>query len=241
MFDVIKIAGVFSLVVVGAACTLTRQPWTEFGAEYLGRTYETDPLGEGAGYDPDPLMRTDAFDCQTYVETVLACNDAGRLGQIRYANGVAEFTARNHFFTADWLKNNSALVHNISADFGGTATRSGIVTKKDWFKKTHGMDVDVAPINANIEYVPYSALAKFDVDEPVLVAFVVDNPATRVRIGSDILVSHVGFLIPGGVLRHASSTAGKVVDVSFRDYVASRGGGKTNLGVAFFKIKEFCQ
>src|SRR5690606_32543867 len=41
---------------------------------FLGSDYVGDPLGEGESgvYDRDPLYRFDAFDCTTYVETVLA-------------------------------------------------------------------------------------------------------------------------------------------------------------------------
>lgn len=213
----------------------------DFGARYLGAKYVNDPLGEGAGYDADPLIRTDAFDCLTFVETVLACGDVERLNKIRYAGGDISFENRNHFFTADWLRNNSGLVENVSGDFGDTAMRLGTVTRADWFRAMHGMDIDAAPTDVDLRYVPYSKLNVFDVSEPVLVAFVVNNPETSHRIHSDILVGHVGFLMPGGVLRHASSAAGRVMDTDFKEYTASRARTKTNLGVAFFKIKEFCR
>ena len=219
----------FFVLISLAACAAVN--YSDFGAEYLGAPYVNDPLGEGAGYDTDPLIRTDAFDCLTYVETVLACGDVERLTQIRYADGVADFTHRNHFFVGDWLKNNADLVENISANFGRPALQRGITDRRAWFNKNHGMNVDVAPVDVEIMYVPYADIQKFDVDVPTLVAFVVNRP------GADILVSHVGFLLPGGVLRHASSSRGAVVDMDFREYVASR----TGQGVAFFKIKEMCK
>ena len=204
----------------------------DFGAQYLGARYVNDPLGEGAGYDADPLIRTDAFDCLTYVETVMAGGDVDKLTQIRYADGVAEFTHRNHFFTADWLKNNADLVENIGTDFGSTALHRGVIDKRTWFKTVHNMDVDVAPRAAEIEYVPYDKIETTDVTAPTLVAFVVGENS------AGVLVSHVGFLLPGGVLRHASSARGAVVDMDFREYAATRAKNKHNLGVAFFKIKE---
>lgn len=218
-----------------AACVGTHAVWSDFGAEYLGAKYINDPLGESVLPDADPLIRDDAFDCLTFVETVLACGDVQRLNAIRYADGAVELLSRNHFFTADWLVNNSNLVENVSADFGNTATRSGIIDKKSWFQKRYGIETDFAPIHAEIEYVPYSNIRKFDVAEPMLVAFVVDENKTGV------FVRHVGFLLPGGVLRHASRDKGRVMDAGFRGYVARRATASTNLGVAFFKIKEFCQ
>ena len=214
---------------------------SDFGAEYLGRPYVADPLGEGAGYDADPLIRTDAFDCQTYVETVLACGDVTRLTKIRYAGGVADFAHRNHFFTADWLANNKGLVENVSGDFGNTAIRTGVIDKRSWAKKVHNMNLDAAPVTAELKYVPYSDIKNFDVSAPMLVAFVVANPVVANRVGSDIFVTHVGFLMPGGVLRHASQIHGQVMDVDFREYIAGRAKSASNLGVAFFEIKGSCK
>ena len=228
------------MVMALAACAATARVY-DFGAQYLGTPYVADPLGEGAGYDDDPLIRTDAFDCQTFVETVISCGKVSRLNRIRYADGDVKFEKRNHFFSADWIPNNSDIVQNISAEFGPTKTRSGVIDKQSWFKKVHNIDIDIAPLNAEIEYVPYSDIRDINVAVPVLVAFVVDNPQTAKSIGSDILVSHVGFLMPGGVLRHASSSMGAVVDVDFQEYIAASAGIKTRLGVAFFKIKETCK
>ena len=36
----------------------------------LGKPYVADPLGEGRGYDKDPVVRYDIFDCLTFVEEV---------------------------------------------------------------------------------------------------------------------------------------------------------------------------
>ena len=229
------------VVLVLAACGPKDVQSGDFGGQYLGAKYVLDPLGEGAGYDADPVFRTDAFDCQTYVETVLACGDVARLDAIRYQDGEVDFIKRNHFFTADWLPNNKNLVENVSGEFGVAATRSGTIDKKSWFQKNHGIKTDFVPRRVAVQYVPYSEIVKYDTSAPVLVAFVVDNPATVGRIGSDILVSHVGFLLPGGVLRHASSGAGKVIDTNFQEYAKTRAQTATNIGVAFFKIKEFCQ
>ena len=43
-------------------------------AQFLGKPYLLGALGEGEQgyYDSSPLYRTDAFDCETYVDTVLA-------------------------------------------------------------------------------------------------------------------------------------------------------------------------
>jgi hypothetical protein len=89
-------------------------------AALVGRTYELGPLGEGPGSShPKPLYRIDAFDCTTFLETVMAnayCLRAGsRVGgclaiamrRIRYSGNTATYEARNHIPETDWLPNNT--------------------------------------------------------------------------------------------------------------------------------------
>ena len=58
------------------------------------------------------VVRDDAFDCVTFLETVLAAANArkpgefdGLLRKIRYRNGVVEWRERNHYFF-DWCRRN---------------------------------------------------------------------------------------------------------------------------------------
>ena len=55
--------------------------------------------------------------------------------------------------------------------------------------------------------------------------------------GTDLAVRHMGFLLPGGVLRHASSQYGRVMDVDFCQYALARAADKNNLGVMLVEIK----
>jgi hypothetical protein len=106
--------------------------------------------------DTDPLIRFDAFDCTTFVETVLANGDIKKLNKIRYKNGQIDFINRNHFIEVDWLKNNSDIVENVSNSFPDYKTRTVIIDKQNWFKKIHNIDVDIAAETTNIDYIPYA-------------------------------------------------------------------------------------
>ncbi len=84
-------------------------------AQFLGKPYLLGALGEGANgdYDQWPLYRTDAFDCETYVDTVLAIALADNsyhfkqcINQVRYQDGHVSYIHRNHFTCLDWNKNN---------------------------------------------------------------------------------------------------------------------------------------
>jgi Protein of unknown function (DUF1460) len=84
-------------------------------SQFLGKKYLLGALGEGidARFDQDPLYRTDAFDCETYVTTVLALALANNshgfqqcIRKIHYQDGKVGFITRNHFTSLDWNPNN---------------------------------------------------------------------------------------------------------------------------------------
>ena len=226
--------GVFAILIL-AGCV---GDYAEYpGQSYLGARYENSPLGEGVPPDSDPVIRFDAFDCTTFVETVLAGGCECRLNQIRYKDGEIGFLTRNHFIESDWLVANSDLVQNVSAEYAPTAVRRVVIDKANWFRVVHGINVDVAPVVVDLEYVPYQYVGDIKIQEPVIVLFVTDNPKFRDTIGTDLAVVHMGFWLPNGKLRHASSNQGKVVDVDMAEYVTGRMKNKQNLGIALVEIK----
>ncbi len=207
------------------------------GKSLVGVRYQNSPLGEGVAPDADPLMRFDAFDCTTFVETVLADGDVKKLNKIRYKNDKVDFINRNHFIETDWLKNNSDIVENVSHKFGKTDIRTVVIDKKSWFKTVHNIDVEFVPETVNLEYIPYENIGDLELNKTHVVLFVADNPKIRDKIGTDIAVVHMGLLLPNGVLRHASSEHSQVVDVDFKDYVLQRQRTKTNIGIVILEIK----
>jgi hypothetical protein len=97
-------------------------------ATFLGQPYVLGALGEGANarYDQYPRHRTDGFDCETYVTTVLALAFGNnkedfkqRLKQLRYANDETDYLKRNHFTDLDWNLNNAkkGFVRDITLTF----------------------------------------------------------------------------------------------------------------------------
>lgn len=212
-------------------------PGIPSGADYLGAKYMRDPLGEEKAPDNDPLIRTDAFDCTTFVETVMAGGDVSNLNQIRYKDGEIDFMNRNHFIETDWLRNNANRVENVSAQYGKTTTRRLTIDKAAWMKKVHKLDSDFAPEFTTIEYVPYKNLTQPANTETMIVLFISANSNSVDTIGTELAVTHMGLLLPGGeTLRHASSAAGHVVDAEFMNY-AKRRRQMGEMGVAFIAIK----
>lgn len=208
------------------------------GKQYLGAKYVNDPLGEEMAPDTDPLIRYDAFDCMTFVETALANGDKDRLTQIRYKNGEISFLNRNHFVESDWIQNNSDIVENVSRKYSDKiAIRKAVIDKQQWFKRVHNLDTNIPKSLVQMEYIPYSDVSEIKNTKPLIVLFVIDNPKIIDKIGSDLVVSHMGFLLPNGVLRHASSQSGRVIDVDFKDYIDKQAKNKHNLGLALLEIK----
>ncbi len=225
----------FLLSVLLAGCSLGN---TDFpGQSFLGARYLNSPLGEEIAPDNDPLIRFDAFDCTTFVETVIANNDLKKLNKIRYKNGQVDFLARNHFIETDWLQNNSDVVQNVSNRYGPVQVRSVKIDKKSWFKKVHNIETEFTPQVVDIEYIPYKNAKNILPEKTLVVLFITDKPELRDKIGTDLAVVHMGLLLPNGMLRHASSTQGKVVDVDMDEYIDNRTQDKTNLGITLVEIK----
>ena len=208
------------------------------GEQYVGARYVNNPLGEGYGTDADPLIRTDAFDCTTFVETALTGGDVNKLTKIRYKDGIVDFVKRNHFTETDWLPNNSNIVNDVTSKHGRTAVRRVKIDRANWLKKNYNINVRTAQQTVNLNYIPYRTIKKINNTEPLVVLFIGDKYKTDNSLGTDLAVMHMGFLLPNGILRHASSEQGRVVDTNFYEYVANRQKSPHNLGIMLLEIKK---
>ncbi|ARB93540.1 N-acetylmuramoyl-L-alanine amidase-like domain-containing protein [Legionella longbeachae] len=118
--------------------------------QFLGVPYLLGSLGEGpkASYDQFPQYRVDAFDCDTYVNTVLSLALANSLTSfqqcvknIRYKNGTVSYIQRNHFTGLDWNQNNqqSGLLKDITLNFKDQNHQSvakiaeAVINKPNWY------------------------------------------------------------------------------------------------------------
>lgn len=222
-------------VILLCACSHTKRHY--IGEKYLGTKYIYDPLGEEKAPDKDPLIRTDAFDCMSFVETALADEDVEKLNKIRYKDGKIDILNRNHFIEVDWLKNNQDIVENVSKKYGKTETKTVIIDKKNWFKKNYNIKTNFEKELAEIEYIPYKNLTELNITEPMIVLFLCDGEGFFEHVGSDLTVIHMGFLLPDNTLRHASSKYGIVMDADFKKYISKNKKNKHHIGIALVKIK----
>lgn len=120
-------------------------------SQFLGKKYILGALGEGpdAQYDQFPRYRVDAFDCDTYVNTVLALALAHSLKTFqicmqlnRYQDGKVAYLHRNHFTSVDWNKNNQnrGILKDITLSIKDKHNQpvakiaEAIIDKPNWYK-----------------------------------------------------------------------------------------------------------
>jgi hypothetical protein len=199
----------------------------KFSEFFMGLPYGINgPLGEGANapYDQDPLYRFDTFDCTTFVETITALALATtenefiyHLNQIRYQDGVIDYTLRNHFPSLDWVPNNTAngyleeINHLVAAPSDIKVART-IVDKPSYYNFLKIGDLRLydnttesekilrvqdwnregdkfSPQEATIQYIPINTL--------------VDRPALLGKIPHGSIVN---FVRPNWDIRHLQGT-----------------------------------
>ncbi|WP_419419353.1 N-acetylmuramoyl-L-alanine amidase-like domain-containing protein [Legionella sp. D16C41] len=123
----------------------------KISAYFLDRPYILGSLGEGstAPFDQFPRYRTDGFDCETYVTTVIALALANQLtdftqclSKIRYYQGQVDYLARNHFTGLDWNGNNQqqGFVKDITTTIKDKNNRPvaqtaiAVIDKPSWYQ-----------------------------------------------------------------------------------------------------------
>jgi hypothetical protein len=203
----------------GARAALATRP-------LVGAPYLASPLGEGAGRDPDPRFRLDAFDCMTFVETALALASASSLEDARLAlddvryPGSPSYAARNHEVLSQWLPSNleKGWIAEATAPLAGGAARLAVkeYTPSSWRavreagRALPGVPRARLPLGrfAASVIAPEAMLALAPRLPDGAIVFVVraDAPDRPTR------VTHAGLVVhgPGGavLVRHATSSRG---------------------------------
>ena len=136
------------------------------------------------------------------------------------------------------MPNNSDILTDVTRNFGQTATRDVKINRANWLEKNYGITDDTPIQTVHLKYIPYSIIEKINTNEPLVVLFVGDKYKDTDTLGTDLAVMHMGFLLPDGTLRHASSDRGRVVDVNFYDYVEKRKKSPHNLGIMLLEPKK---
>ncbi|MDR0498181.1 MAG: DUF1460 domain-containing protein [Holophagales bacterium] len=253
----------FLLSLILAVCAGADDRIPKTSARFLNAPYVTNPLGEGDKADATkasrgPRYRLDAFDCVSYVETVIALamtnsedDFRAAMDKMRYKDGKVSFENRNHFTSVDWIQNNDHCFSDATERISLNALSDSAkvnktnIDKQKWFKKAHGIEISVSPVESCLPYIPLnSILANRNkiiqaVREPMIANIVVKYPQPSQKLGTDNDIVHMGFLLPtknGLIFRHASKRAGCVADVDFFRYLAFIKSRPDRVGVNFLEI-----
>ncbi len=206
----------------------------------LGTKYRLSPLGEAQGRDPDPRFRLDAFDCTTYIETVLAFALASSpreveslLDGLRYENGTVDFALRHHLPESQWIPalQEKGLLRDVTQEIGGKEAQSlTIVLNRDRWeerRRARGLQLSAERIPEGEFEVPFLPIARavefLEVAEDALVL----NVVRELEDGSPIVVTHQALFFPRSQsqdarVRHASSVHGRVVEMSLSRFVTGQ-------------------
>ena len=198
----------------------------------LGTAYADGPLGEGPGakYDDDPLVNLREVDCVTFIEQSVAFSAAPSyeaavelLQDIRYKGGKIDYGTRNHFFVADWLKNNGGWCRDITGTLGvETVPLTRTVDRAAFFKRLDAEEVGVGmqPEVVTVNLIPSNQAEAAEKTLP--------NGCIVTFVGKAewLFALHCGLWLKdaeGGKLYHASSQSGQVVAVDLSEYVKGQG------------------
>jgi N-acetylmuramoyl-L-alanine amidase-like len=183
-------------------------------AALLNTPYLEGALGEGVNgrYDQNPLYRFDYFDCETYVDTVMALALAkdlsdfkNKINQIRYNQGNVDFTQRNHFPSADWIPNNrkNGYIRELSYLIAGQKTRltSTRINLRNWYRNLTADRIQIPYLNLQEKQLRLSQLKKEGAalygSKNVSISYIpvfelLQNPRLRQRIPTGSLIFFVG-------------------------------------------------
>jgi Protein of unknown function (DUF1460) len=196
---------------------------------FLGRPYTEGSLGGGPDVTEEFRILLNAFDCVTFIETVLALAlvrtidefiDAIR--RIRYEGGEIDWLRRNHYMV-DWASNNeqTGFIKNIT--FG-----------PDALEKTCTLNL-IAGLPARtttFRYIPTQSLGHLTglIEAGDLIFFV----STK----NTLDVFHTGLLVERAgrwLLRHATRTAGAVIEQDLVEFMSQ------NEMAGFILLRPLCR
>lgn len=195
----------------------------------LGRAYVEGSLGGGPELPEELRISLSAFDCVTFIETVLALAFARTIEEfidairrIRYEGGEIDWVRRNHYMV-DWARNNEerGFVSNLTAGPCAIARTCTLNLIGGLPEKT-----------TSFSYFPAQHLAD------IAALFETGDLILFVSTKETLDVFHTGFLIErkgSWFLRHATRRAGAVIDQELVEFM------NQNTLAGFVLLRPLCR
>jgi hypothetical protein len=225
-----------------------------FARKNLGQPYKIYLLGEFPQevYDDGPLFTLGKSDCVVFSEHSYAMALSrnwkeffANLQHIRYKDGQIGMTTRNHYTEADWDKNNSWLVEDVTEKLGATTTTKYTekIDRADFFSKLGiGQGIPVEMLHDS--YIPASAV-------PSVLDKLQDGDFVNVARGQGdgVWIGHTGLIGHGknGEVHFIHSTPPKVKEQPIMEYVndnvkknvkRAKKGEAVFLGFKFLRLRD---
>ncbi|MBK7868496.1 MAG: DUF1460 domain-containing protein [Ignavibacteriales bacterium] len=136
----------------------------------MGQSYNIYLLGEFPFEikDKQPLYNLKQSDCVVFAEHIYAMSLSSNwkeffamLQRIRYKDGEIGMLTRNHYTEADWVKNNTWLITEITDEIGGNsvAKTSSEIDRAKFFKK-HALGQNIPKEKIEWTYIPGDSVYK---------------------------------------------------------------------------------
>ena len=202
-------------------------------------------LGEEGGVDKDPFIRNDSSDCTVHVLTTMAFAESysyaeakKMIKKIHYKPDEKgfrnpSFNSRWHF-TSDRILNNPKTIDITSkvANAESLETLNIELNKKE--NGNEFLDLDWTSEEL-IQFIPSEKINKRLLEKLPKSCGVAFVKRDYFKLG--IVIAHEGFLIDNSSFFHASSEAGKTVEVDFSSYIQINGKFRFD-GVMFYSLEE---
>lgn len=196
---------------------------------FLGRSYIEGSLGGGPELPEEFRVSLGAFDCVTYIETVLALASARTIDEfidtirrIRYEDGEISWFRRNHYMV-DWSRNNEerGFIRKITAG-------PNIEEKTCMLSLIAGLPVRTT----TFQFLPtkYRADVASLVERGDLILFVSTRETLDV-FHAGVLIARDGSLF----VRHAGRTAGQVIEQDLDEFI------RQNQMAGFILLRPVCR
>jgi hypothetical protein len=232
-----------------------RQRIVQLARKNLEQPYELYLLGEAPfeQTDPQPIYCLGRSDCVVFAEHTLAMalsddwpSFMSMLQRIRYKNGEIGVVTRNHYTEADWNKNNTWLVTEVTNQLGGDAVLpfSQKVDRAKFLKDRYKLDETIPVQMIQETYIPYDRIdsVKSQLRDGDVVNFVNGTKG-------GYWVGHVGLVAhgPNGAVHLIHSAKPKVREEPIENYIermtrnaaADDAAGKARFrGFKFLRLTE---
>ena len=211
--------------------------------------YSLKPIGDGKGYDPNPVFNITTTNCTAFILTNVALASARSFEQadsfmaylnyypvasgqnpINYQNRIHYTTHR--LITSDYFY----LITDSSADKSKQRTINLILNRK--LDGTHFLPIDWQK-NVELNYIPRKNISKDLLKRFPHICGV--GIVRKELFNQGIIIGHEGIVIDGKDFIHASLSAGKVVRENFYRYTQKRkkpDGKFVCDGIVVYNMKE---